>query len=257
MTLSPLSSGEAAASPPFHLPLLYADDAVAAFHKPSGLLVHRGWGDDEVTATRLAREALGAQVSPVHRLDRATSGVLLFARSSEVGARLSASFERGLVEKVYLALVRGSPPDEGTIDHAIPRREDGPRVPAVTIFQTLFRGASAAPPELAPDVRRCSLVVARPQTGRLHQVRRHMKHVHHPLIGDANYGKGPLNRLFAEAIGLRRLALHAAVLRVPHPQSGEILSIEAELPEDLATPFARLGIDCAGLGATSRFRAPR
>lgn len=232
--------------------LLHADDAVAAFAKPSGLLVHRGWGDDPVTATDLAREALGSPVSPVHRLDRGTSGVLLFARSSEIAARLAAAFEEGAVEKVYLALVRGSPPDEGTIDHPIPRREGGPRVPAITDFRTLHRvsggavAVGAVDPgggaELVAEVRRVSLVEARPRTGRLHQVRRHMKHLSHPLIGDANYGKGALNRTFAEVVGLRRLALHAASLRVPHPLTGAPILFEAEVPLDLTEPLRRLGI---------------
>jgi tRNA pseudouridine65 synthase len=230
------------ASPSFAFPLLYADDFVAAFAKPSGLLVHRGWADDAVTATDLAREALDGPVSPVHRLDRGTSGVLLFARSSEVAASLQRAFEDGAVEKTYLALVRGVPPDEGTVDHPIPRREGGPRVPAITHFRTRFRVADGASPELPPDLRRAALVEARPQTGRLHQVRRHLKHLSHPVIGDANYGKGALNRAFAEAVQLSRLALHAAALRFRHPATGAPLALAAELPGDLATPFGRLGI---------------
>jgi len=222
--------------------LLHADDCLAVFAKPSGLLVHRGWGDDDVTATDLAREALGAPVSPVHRLDRGTSGVLVFTHTAEATACLQRAFDAGAVEKTYLALVRGTPPDDGIVDHPIPRREDGPRVPALTHFRTRFRVPDGPAQHLAPDIRRVSLVEARPRTGRLHQVRRHMKHLHHPLIGDANYGKGPLNRAFAEAIGLRRLALHALSLRLPHPQTGAILVFTAALPEDLATPFARLGI---------------
>jgi len=220
------------------LSILYVDDAVAAFMKPSGLLVHRGWGDDDVTATDLAREALGAPVAPAHRLDRGTSGVLLFARSPDVAAALQRAFEHGEVDKMYLALVRGAPAAEGTIDHPIPRREGGPRVPAITTFRTL---ASAAG-DLPPDVRRASLVAARPRSGRLHQVRRHLKHISHPVIGDANYGKGALNRAFAEAVGLCRLALHAASLRLSHPVTGALLEIVAEVPADLAEPLDRLGI---------------
>lgn len=234
------------------LPLLYADRDVAAFAKPSGLLVHRGWADDPVTATDLARAALGAEASPAHRLDRATSGVLLFARSSEAAARLAAAFEHGAVEKVYLALVRGVPPGEGTIDHPIPRREGGPRVPAVTTFRTLF----SVPAVSGAAPRSFSLVEARPRTGRLHQVRRHMKHLSHPLIGDANYGKGALNRAFAEAVGLRRLALHAASLRLQHPVTGEPLLFEADVPPDLAGPFGLLGIPEA-IWSGSRLELPR
>jgi len=222
--------------------LLHADDALAVFAKPSGLLVHRGWGDDPVTAVDLAREALGGGVAPVHRLDRATSGVLLFARRLEIAALLQRDLETGAIEKTYLALVRGSPPDEGTIDHPIPRREDGPRVPAVTRFRTRHRVSPEATAHLPPDVRRASLVEARPLTGRLHQVRRHLKHIHHPLIGDANYGKGALNRLFAEAIGLRRLALHALSLRFRHPVTGAPLLFTAEPPEDLVSPLTALHV---------------
>lgn len=224
------------------LPLIHADDAIAVFAKPSGLLVHRGWADDAVTAADLAREALGEGTAPVHRLDRATSGVLLFARRPEIAALLQRTFETGTLQKTYLALVRGSPPDEGTIDHPIPRREDGPRVPALTHFRTLHRVSQSPPEGLPPDICRVSLVLAEPQTGRLHQVRRHLKHIHHPLIGDANYGKGPLNRAFADTIALRRLALHAATLRFPHPVTGEPMLFTADLPADLTAPFLRLGI---------------
>lgn len=228
--------------PSLRLTLLFADDALAAFAKPSGLLVHRGWGDDPVTAADLVREALGEGAAPVHRLDRATSGVLLCARRPEIAALLQRDLESGAVEKTYLALVRGSPPDAGTIDHPIPRREGGPRVPAVTRFRALHRVSPEATAHLPPDVRRSTLVEARPLSGRLHQVRRHLKHIHHPVIGDANYGKGALNRLFAEVIGLRRLALHALSLRLRHPVTGEQLVFNTEPPEDLAAPLAALGV---------------
>jgi tRNA pseudouridine65 synthase len=225
------------------LPLLHCDDDIAVFDKPSGLLVHRGWGDDDVTATDLARAALGASVSPAHRLDRATSGVLVFARAPEIAAALHRAFESGAIEKTYLALVRGVPPAEGTIDHAIPRREGGPRVPAITGFRTLAAASAEAP--LPPEVRRASLVEARPRTGRLHQVRRHLKHISHPVIGDANYGKGALNRLFTEAVGLGRLALHAVSLRFVHPVTGAALSFVAAVPDELAAPLEQLGISPA------------
>jgi len=223
------------------LPLLYRDAHLAAFEKPSGLLVHRGWGDDAVTALDLARDALGTYVYPVHRLDRGTSGVLLFALDAETAALTQAAFERGEVQKTYLALVRGVPPEADLIDHPIPRREGGPRVPAVTAVRRLAVATSDAP-ELSPEVRRASLVEARPRTGRLHQLRRHLKHRSHPIIGDANYGKGALNRCFREEVGLARLALHAARLCLPHPVTGAPLDLRAALPEDLRAPFARLGI---------------
>lgn len=210
--------------------LLYRDAWIAAFTKPSGLLVHRGWGDDDVVAVDLAREALAMRVHPAHRLDRATSGVLLFALSPEAAAALGACFEQGRVQKTYLALVRGVTPDEGRIDHPIPRREDGPRVPAATSFRRLG------------VFERYSLVEARPETGRLHQVRRHLKHISHPIVGDVNYGKGDINRLFRERFGLRRLALHAASLTLLHPFTGESLTLEAPLTDDLRGPLAEMGL---------------
>lgn len=210
--------------------LLHRDDRVAAFAKPSGLLVHRGWGDDDIVAVELAREAVGARVHPVHRLDRATSGVLLFALDPEAAAALGRAFEQGLVHKTYLALVRGVAPDEGVIDNPVPKTEGGPRVPAVTAFRRRHAGE------------RWSLVEARPRTGRLHQIRRHLKHISHPIVGDVNYGKGDVNRLFRERFGLYRLALHAAELGFHHPFSGQAITITAPLPPDLAEPFAQMGI---------------
>jgi len=228
------------------LPLLHRDDRLAAFAKPSGLLVHRGFADDAVTALDLARRALGARVHPVHRLDRATSGVLLFALDPQGAAALGRLFEQGAVTKSYLALVRGVPPEEGVVDHPVPRAESGPRVDAVTAF----RRRHVVPPD-APGARSWSLVEARPRTGRLHQIRRHLKHLGHPVVGDVNYGKGDINRLFRERFGLCRLALHAAGLSFTHPFTGERITLVAALPEDLRGPFARLGIPeeaCAGPG---------
>lgn len=212
------------------LSLLHRDDRLAAFAKPSGLLVHRGWGDDDIVAVDLARQALGVRVYPVHRLDRGTSGVLLFALDAEAAAALGRAFEGGQVHKIYLALVRGVTPEEGVIDSPVPRTEGGPRVPAVTAYRRRHAGE------------RWSLVEARPQTGRLHQIRRHLKHISHPIVGDVNYGKGDINRLFRERWSLRRLALHAAALQIQHPFTGEPLTLRAPIPEDLAGPFRMLGI---------------
>jgi tRNA pseudouridine65 synthase len=214
---------------------LHRDERLVAFAKPSGLLVHRGWGDDDVVAVDLAREAVGARVFPAHRLDRATSGVLLFALDAECAAALGRAFEAGEVDKCYLALVRGVAPEEVLVDHPVRRGEDGPRVPAVTAFRRRWAGV------------RCSLVEARPRTGRLHQIRRHLKHLSHPIVGDVNYGKGDVNRFYREQYELRRLALHAASLRIVHPFTGEPLVVRAAVPPDLAEPLARLGVPAEAL----------
>ena len=206
------------------LTILFRDESLIAVDKPAGLAVHRGWAREHDVAMVRLRDQLGARVFPVHRLDRATSGVLLFALSSEIAARLCELFAGGLVEKTYLALVRGVPAEEILVDHPLPPGEDthAPRVSAQTMVvrREVFG--------------RYSLVEARPLTGRLHQVRRHLKHLSCPVIGDVNYGKGEHNRLFRERHGLHRLFLHATRLRLPHPALGGQLDIESPLPEDLA-----------------------
>lgn len=213
--------------------LLFVDAHVVVANKPSGLLVHRGWDDDDDVAMFRVRDAIGARVHPLHRLDRGTSGALLFARSAEVTAALQKSFDAHAIEKRYLALVRGTPRQaEGTIDHAIPKSEDGPRVPAVTHYRVVAKSA----------VDRCSLVEARPETGRLHQIRRHLRHISHPLVGDVRYGSGAINRHYRAAYALHRLALHASALAFVHPVTGTRVEIIAPMPDDLGCALDRLGL---------------
>ena len=213
----------------------------AAFDKPSGMAVHRGWAaDDAPLALTVARDRLGRPVFPVHRLDRATSGVLVFALTSADAAALQRAFVAGRVEKRYLALVRGRPPESGLVDHPVPRSKelDGPehRLPAITDYATL---GSAEAPGLG---RMFSLVLCRPRTGRQHQIRRHMKHLGHPLVGDTNYGKGDINRWFRAEYALSRLALHAAELSFPDPRTDAIVALEAALPADFSGALEKLGL---------------
>jgi tRNA pseudouridine65 synthase len=216
--------------------VLFRDASLVAVDKPSGLLVHRGWGHDRVCLVDLVRALAGAErVHPIHRLDRGTSGVVLLSLDAGLARRLQERWQTPRVQKRYLALVRGRPPEEGTIDHPLPRRDGGPRVPARTSFRRLAT--------VDAEPRTVSLVEACPQTGRLHQVRRHLKHISHPVIGDANYGKGPLNREIAARYGLGRLALHAAALSFPHPVDDREVAIAAPLPDDLTAPLERLGFD--------------
>jgi tRNA pseudouridine65 synthase len=212
--------------------LLFVDAHVVVADKPSGLLVHRGWDNDDDVAMFRVRDAIGQRVFPVHRLDRGTSGALLFARDRETAAALSLAFEEGRVEKDYLALVRGEPPAEGTIDHAIPKTEDGARVPARTRFRRVARS----------PVDRCSLVHATPETGRLHQVRRHLRHINHPLVGDVLHGSGEINRHYRATYALTRLALHARRIAFIHPVTAERVSVTADVPDDLAAPLRALGL---------------
>jgi tRNA pseudouridine65 synthase len=212
--------------------LLYVDDDVVVADKPSKLLVHRGWDDDDDVAMFRVRDAIGAHVFPVHRLDRGTSGALLFARSSEVAAVLARAFAEGRIAKRYIALVRGTPPESGVVDYAIPKSEDGPRVPAVTRFRRVARS----------PVDRCSLVLAVPETGRLHQIRRHLRHIDHPLIGDVRHGSGPINRHYRATYDLHRLALHASALGFDHPVTGARVEVTAPVPDDLGGALEKLGL---------------
>ena len=212
--------------------LLFVDAHVVVANKPSGLRVHRGWDKDDDVAMFRVRDAVGRHVHPIHRLDRGTSGALVFARTREAAAVLSKAFEAGHVEKRYLALVRGTPPDAGVVDHPIPRSEDGPRVPARTRFVRLARS----------PVDRCSLVLAAPETGRLHQVRRHLRHIDHPLVGDVAHGSGAINRHYRANYNLHRLALHACMVAFDHPATGGRIEITAPIPDDLGDVLGLLGL---------------
>ena len=213
--------------------VLFQDAHILVMNKPSGLAVHPGWvARTEPTAMAWARREAGRYVYPVHRLDRATSGVQVFALSSNDARELGQAFMRGDVQKRYIALVRGTPPDEVEIDHPVPKTEGGERVDAVTWCRRLARSPKD----------RCSLVEARPRTGRLHQIRRHLKHLSHPLIGDVRYGKGDINRHYRSTWDLHRLSLHALELAFPHPSGAGTLRLRAPVPDDLATPLQRLEV---------------
>jgi tRNA pseudouridine65 synthase len=180
-----------------------------------------------VHALELVRDTVGAWVYPVHRLDRATSGVLVFALERNAARAVGRAFAEGRGAKRYLALVRGAPPDRVRVDHAL-SRDDGDPQDAVTEIETLARFG------------RYSLVEARPESGRTHQIRRHLKHLSCPIIGDVRYGKGEHNRLFRTRHGLHRLALHAASLTLTDPGTDAPVTIEAPLPEVLARTLAEL-----------------
>ena len=212
--------------------VLHRDDAIVVVDKPSGLSVHRGDDQSSTFALNLTRNAIGQWVYPVHRLDRATSGVLVFALSPEHARNLQEAFTARHVSKTYLALVRGKPPQSGVVDSPMAKREGGPDVESVTEFARLF---------FAPDPR-LSLVEARPKTGRRHQIRRHLRRIDHPVAGDVNYGNGDDNRRYRAQLGLYRLALHATRLSFSHPITGERVCFESAIPDDLAEPMRRIGI---------------
>lgn len=212
---------------------LYRDQWLLAVHKPAGLLVHRSPIDKHETefALQYARALNGGEhVYPVHRLDRPTSGVLLFARDPETARLVGQAMMAGEVEKTYLAMVRGWAPESGVIDHPLKdepedrrlRVTEQPMREALTHFRRLATTEIPVAIERYPTSR-YSLVELYPKTGRKHQLRRHMKHINHPIIGDANHGRGRHNRYFAERFGEGRLMLAGTRLSLSHPISGEEL----------------------------------
>ena len=212
--------------------------------KPSGMIVHRGWANDDCDLLRVTRDTLGRYVYPLHRLDRGASGAVLFALNEGAARSLNRSFADGSLDKRYLALTRGHPAEQGLIDHPIPRAPGEERVPAQTEY---FRIGT---------FERYALVMAVPKTGRLHQIRRHLKHLSCPLIGDVRYGKGEHNRLFRERYGLDRLALHAAALRFVHPTTGARITVRAPLSGSFAQCLAQLSLlDAANAAIHADFAA--
>ena len=224
--------------------ILYQDDALIAVNKPAGLAVHRSKmvGNAEEFLIDLLREQLGGNVYLAHRLDRATSGVLLIARSSEMAAALGEQFMGRSVRKQYLAVVRGWPePEEGLIDYALPgSRETGPRREASTRYQRLATIEVPIALGRYPQ-QRYALVHAEPLTGRFRQIRKHLAHIHHPVIGDCQHGRGDHNRLYKQYFSCHRMLLHARRLQFAHPLNGRPMVIDAALDREYRDLLARFG----------------
>lgn len=220
------SAAPAAPMPPASAPstplrLVHADADLVAIDKPPGLLVHRTSLDahEAINALDLLRAQLGTPLWPPHRLDKATSGVLVFARSAEVARALGAAFEAGHVAKHYLALVRGWPPPEGETRYALARDPERPsagqpRLQAHTRFRRL--ACHECPwPDGRHATSRYALMAVEPLSGRRHQIRRHFKQLAHPVVGDSTHGKSAHNRAVAAWLGVSRLWLHAARIELP------------------------------------------
>jgi tRNA pseudouridine65 synthase len=223
------------------LPILYRDDHYIAIHKPHGLLVHRTRiSEDNRFVLQLLRDQIGQWVYPVHRLDRPTSGVLILGLDSDAARLLTQEFEKRQVEKRYLALVRGYTNEEETIDY--PLREEKWKEPqeAVTRYRKLAQ-VELSYPVGRYKTARYSLLQITPHTGRMHQIRKHMKHIFHPIVGDTTHGDGKHNQLFRNEFHIQRLLLIASGLRFRHPYSGEEMQIEAQPEPELQTLFERFG----------------
>jgi len=239
------------------LPILYRDEQIVVIDKPPGLLVHRSEIDRHETrfAIQILRDQIGQHVWPAHRLDRGTSGVLLFGLSKEIAGQLGRQFETGTVEKHYLAVVRGYPPASGSIAHALSRQRDAYEFQGehssteAQAALTHFRKLAEIELPVAVDRYPCSryaLLALEPVTGRRHQIRRHLKHIAHPIIGDATYGKGRHNRYFAEQLDCHRLLLACIGMAFNHPLDGRRVHIKAPVSGEFAATLARFDWPSAG-----------
>lgn len=236
------------------LDIIYQDQHLVAINKPTGLLVHKSFIDPHETrfALQMLRDQIGQYVFPVHRLDKPTSGVLLFALSSSVARLLSEQFANQQVQKNYLAIVRGYCPEGGTIDHALKEKldkisdklakKDKPAQPAISHYKRLATVEIPVTVDRYPQSR-YSLVSVRPETGRKHQIRRHLKHIGHPIIGDAKHGKGVHNRFFQQHYQCHRLMLACTSMDLQHPIDNTALSLIAPLDETFNQQLKAFGWD--------------
>lgn len=233
------------------LEILYQDDWLVAVNKPAGMLVHRSWLDTHETqfVMQTLRDQIGRHVFPIHRLDRPTSGVLLFALDSQTANLCCDEFTQKRVEKSYLAVVRGYLQDAGQIDYPLKPKLDKiadkfsqEKEPQEAI--TDYHGLKIVEMPYAVgryQTSRYSLVRLSPQTGRKHQLRRHLKHIFHPILGDTQYGDLHQNRALTTNAGVNRLFLHAEELKLRHPVTNENLILKASLDAQWQQLFQFLG----------------
>lgn len=213
------------------LEILYQDEHIVAINKPHGLLVHRSAiaRDAKVFALQILKKQLDTMVYPSHRLDRKTSGVLLFALDKTTDSMMQQKFQNKEVEKKYLALVRGFAPVEMTIDYAL-KKDDFTIQEAVTHFMTL-ESFEIDLPQGIHQSSRYSLVEASPETGRMHQLRKHFAHIFHPIIGDRPYGCNKQNKFWLDQFQMNTMLLHASELVFVHPHTNRPIHIKAALSD--------------------------
>ncbi|MEZ5199126.1 MAG: pseudouridine synthase [Bacteroidales bacterium] len=223
------------------LEILYHDKYLVAINKPHGLLVHRTKiaGNATDFALQLLRDQLGIHVYPCHRIDRKTSGVLLFALDKVINSQIQLQYANNLVHKNYLAIVRGYTKQKGIIDYPL-KKDDGKWQEAITAYKTVEQVELNIPFSGQPTSR-YSLVDIEPQMGRTHQIRRHFAHIFHPVIGDRPHGCNKQNRLFKERWNMTTLMLHANSLSFEHPVSQEQVNIQATLSDEFKRTLSFLG----------------
>jgi tRNA pseudouridine65 synthase len=224
--------------------ILFRDENLVVINKPHGVVVHRSSyvGEADIYAVQELRKQLGQYVYPCHRIDRKTSGILVFTLNQESARRMQELFAGNFIKKNYLAIVRGYTDDLGVIDYTL-INEKGKSQEALTNYKTIKR-VELDIPFGKFKTSRYSLVDAEPHTGRMHQIRKHLAHIHHPIIGDRPHGCNKQNRLFKELFQMDTMMLHAHKILFSHPESGK----EIKLKASLHTEFQRM-IDTLQFGS--------
>lgn len=234
------------------LDILYEDDDLIAVNKPSGLLVHPSWLTPRGTENLASMLKVYLQSSPytIHRLDRPTSGVILVGKNKEIAQLMNVKFAEREVKKTYLCMCRGFVPESGIIDHPLKEKldkiadkyadQDKPAQEAVSAFKTLAQVELPIAVGRYPQSR-YSLVEVKPETGRKHQIRRHMGHISHPIAGDSKHGDGRHNKALRENFQLHRLMLMATEIELVHPRTKEPLAITAPVDQYSHQLFSQFG----------------
>lgn len=224
------------------LEILFEDEDFVAINKPHGLLVHKSSiaADTSEFALQLLRDQIGKKVYPAHRLDRKTAGVLLFSLNKEMDSAIQTAFSQNLIKKEYLAVLRGHTDPEGTIDYPL-KKENGTIQEALTHYQTLAITEIDLPFGKF-STSRYSLVLAKPETGRMHQLRRHFAHIFHPIIGDRPHGCNKQNKLWKDTFQHDTMLLHAKSLAFSHPKTQENIFIQAQIQPEFERALGILNI---------------
>lgn len=223
------------------LEIIYRDEFMVAINKPHGLLVHRSKlaADASEYALQILRDQIGVHVTPVHRIDRKTAGVLLFALQETANRAMNMLFSEGNVHKTYHAIVRGFTPEAETVNYPL-RKENGQMQVAITNYRTLEQSEIDVPLG-KHQTQRYSLIEVTPETGRMHQIRKHFDHLRHPIIGDRPHGCNKQNRLFKERWAITTMMLHASEVSFIHPVTETPITIKAEFQPEFTNCLAVLG----------------
>lgn len=224
-----------------NFPILYEDDAFIAINKPTGIMVHRTKiSEDRRFVLQILRKQIGKRIYPIHRLDRATSGVLIFGKNKKAASQLSELFREKEVSKQYLGIVRGFVEEAATIDYPLAKEKWLPKKEAISHYRKLAQ-TTINHPIGRYETARYSLVEVRLETGRRHQIRRHFAHLRHPIIGDKKHGDVKHNKYWAAEFQIARMLLHAQSMIFIHPNTGEKTTIEAPLEKAFQAALNLLG----------------